>query len=381
MGMVWGDFDQLYAFDQTSDHAFDYKNFQHCRFGDHYTSTTLSTGSGFRIASQLSSTLLPGNSIIDGDIYTYCTNRKNRSITIEASGPAGCILNQIKVSGRLQANRYGAGSPDIIVFTTNGTANISVPDGTVFQVGIPVCFHSTVPTNFTVDVVYFVRTIVGNVITLVENPYDTVDLVAASSSTYNASFSGWPSINITAPLTANSIKNSDFGQIDAEAIGNVCAVVVAKTRNCQMFLAEMSTSNTGTALVCRDAEIGITYNGLATVTQDLSSNFGFVCVQNNASGPYALSAAAFTPDSGNGWRKIRYTGTTDFTITLPNNLPKGWELEVTTTGATGIITFAASSGGAVLSFGNKQRTAGQNATARVKNIANKVFSLSGDLQV
>lgn len=381
MGMVWGEFDQLYAFDQTSDFAFDFKNFQHCEFGRLYTSTALLTGGGVRFASKLSSTLLPGNSHVTGEVYTYCVNRLNRSVVIEASGPSGCALNQFKVSGRLQGNRYGAGSPDIIVFTTNGTANISVPDGTKFQVGIPVVFHSTAPTNFTVDVVYFVRTIVGNVLTLVENPYDTVDLVAGSSSTYNASFSGWPAIQVTANLSGNSVKNSDFGQIDAEAFANVCAVVFAKTRNCQAFLSEMMTSQTGTALVCRDAEIGIAHNGLSTITQDLSANFGFPCVKNNAGGPFVLSAAAFTPDSSNSGRNIRYTGTTDFTITMPGNLPKGWEMEITTTGATGVITFAAAAGSAVFGFGGKLRSAGQYATVRVKNIANKVFSVAGDTQV
>jgi hypothetical protein len=381
MGVVWSEFDQLFAFDQTSDFAFDFKNFQHTQFGRLYTSTTLTTGSGVRFASQLSSTLLPGNSQVVGEVYTYCANRLNRSIVIEASGPAGCILNQFKVSGRLQGNRYGAGSPDIIAATANATANFAVPDGTKFQVGMPVVFHSTAPTNYTVDVVYFVASIASNVITLRENPYDTVDLVAGNSGSFNLSVSGWPSREVRAPNTANSIKNSDFGHIDAEAVGNVCAVLFAKTRNCQAFIAELSTSSTGTGLVCRDAEIGIAYNGIATITQDLSANFGFVSVQNNAGGPYVLAAAAFTPDSGNNCRNIRYTGTTDFTVTPPTNLPKGYWVEITTGGATGIITFAAPAGGAILALGGKLRTGGQNATVRLKNIANKVYSLSGDTQV
>jgi hypothetical protein len=382
MGPVFCEFDQLYGFDQTSDFAFDFKNFQHCQFGRIYQSQSGSmlTGGGVRFASQLSSVLFPGNSQVTGEIFTYSSNRLNRSIVIEASGPSGCILNQFKVNGRLQGNRYGLASPDTIVFTTNGTDTISVPDGTKFQVGVPVVFVTTAPTNFTLNVVYFVLSIAGNTLKLVENPYDTVAITAGSSSTYNASFSGWPSVEIRAPLTANSIKNSDFGQIDAEAFGNVCAVLVAKTRNCQMFLAEIMTSQTNTALVTRDSEIAISTAGII-FTQDQSANFGFTKVTNNAGGPFVYSGGSFTLDSAWNGRSVRYTGTSDITITVPNTLPKGFEFEITPTGATGIVTFAAASGGAVFSSGSKLRTLGQYATAKLKNIANKVNGLSGDLQV
>lgn len=379
MGAMRCSFTNLYGMEQTDDYAFDFKNFQHCWFDQIYASTQLDSGSGIRFASMLSSTLYPGNSEF-GEIYTFCKNRKNKPITFEASGPAGCILNQLKVYGRLQGNRYGAASPDVISFTTNGTANITVPDASVFQLGSPIVFASTAPTNFTVGVVYFVKTLntSTNVITLCEDPWGAA-ITAGSSSSYNASYSGWPSIMFTASNSANSIKNSDFGQLDCEAFGNVAALIVGKTRNCKAFLSEIMTSSTSTALVCRDAEISLETSGI-NVTQDQSSNFGFSSVWC-APKPYQYNGAGFTLDNTWNGRRVRYTGTADITITVPNTLPKGFVFEITPTGATGIVTFAAAAGGAVFSFGSKLRTAGQYATAKLAVIANKVSSLSGDLQV
>ena len=380
MGAVKCKFTNLYGMDQTSDYAFDFKNFQHCWFGQLYTSTQLTDGSGIRFASQLSSTLIPGNSEF-GEIYTYCKNRRNKSIVFEASGPAGCILNQLKVRGRLQGNRYGAGSPDTIAFTTNGTATISVPNASVFNVGGPIVFNTTAPTNFSVGVVYFIRTLNtgGNTLTLVESPWDTVDLVAGSSGSYNASWSGWPAVMVTSTSNANSIQSSDFGQLDCEAFGNVMALFIGKTRNCVGFLAEIMTSATGTAFASRDAEISLQVNGEA-VTQDQSVNWGHSSIWC-APKAYVYSGGSFTLDNSWSGRRVRYTGTSDITITVPNNIPKGFTFEITPTGATGIVTFAAQAGGAVFAQGNKLRTLGQYATARLSTIANRVCALSGDLQV
>jgi hypothetical protein len=305
----------------------------------------------------------------------------NRSIVIEASGPSGCVLNEFKVAGRLQGNRYGLGTPDVIVFTSNSTATFTVPDGTKFQVGIPVVFHSTAPANFTVDVVYFVFSLVGNAIQLSENPFDTVAITAGSTSTYNVSLSGWPALQITAPLTANAIQNSDFGLVDAEAYGNVAAIVIAKARNSAMRLGDFMTSQTGTGLVTRDAEIGISYSGLSTVTQDRSANHGDCSVTNSAGGPWVVSSAGITLDSSWNNRKVRYTGTADFTITVPLNLPKGFAFEITPTAATGVVTFTPASGGLIAASGSTLRTLGQYATAKLQNIGNGVFSLTGNLQV
>ncbi len=387
MGAVWSKFHDLHAFDQTGDWAFDFVNFQHSKFERIYASTQLTAGSGVRFGAALPSTgadtLLPGNSEI-GEIYTYCKNRRNRSIMFEAFGPsAGCVLNQIKVFGRLQGNRYGAATPDDIVMTFNSTANIVVADNAQFAnmvVDMPVAFTADT-AGFSKTTVYFVRTrdTGTNTITLAESMYATSSINATATTTGTAKCGGFPSLEFVG-RAGNAVKNSDFGQLDAEAFGNVCALNFQKTRNCVAFMSEVMTSATGTALVSRDAEIGLTYAGTTTLTQDESTLFHLSTCTNLSGGPYVHSSGNITLDSAWSGRDIRYTGTSDITITVPNNLPKGFRVSITPTGATGVVTFVASSGGAVFSKSGL-RTNGQYATARLENIANRVFRLTGDLQV
>ena len=92
------------------------------------------------------------------------------------------------------------------------------------------------------------------------------------------------------------------------------------------------------------------------------------------------SGGSFTLDSSWNGRSVRYTGTADITITVPNNLPWGFSLDITPTAASGVITFVASSGGAVFSK-TGLRTNGQYATASLRMISPCVFTLRGDLQV
>lgn len=451
MGATYGEFDELYAFDQTSDFAFNFVNFQHCEFGRLYTSTNLTAGSGVRLASALSATLLPGNSTIRAEIYTYCKHRRNRSVVIEAFGPSGCVLNQMKVAGRLQGNRYGAAAPtDISMSFTSGSPNIVVANAAQFdlmQIDMPVAFETAV-AGYSIRTVYFVRTRdpATNTITLAETPYATSSINATATATGTAKCSGYPSIEIVGRAGC-AINHSDFGLIDAEAFGNVCAVLIAKTRRGAAHIAEIMSSATGTALACRDAEMGITYARTPNLTMDESALWGWVRCTNLASGPHAYSGGSFTLDPSWHGHDLRYTGTTDITITVPNNLPKGFSFSITptssvsrnvtttagsatatmsdtsgvvagasvsgnanipagtrvasvTNGTTveltaaatgsasgvatafgqGVVTFAASSGGSIRSRSGL-RTNGLDATARLENIANRVYRLTGDLQV
>lgn len=383
MGVTWGRFEDLVAFDQTDDYAFDFKNFQHCNFDRIYTSSQLTSGSGIRFASQLSSTLLPGNSSI-GEIYTYCKNRLNRSITFEASGVAGSTLNQLKVWGRLQGNRYGAATPEAISMVfTNGSADIAVADNDDFallQIGMPIVFNTTAPTPFETKVVYFVRARGANTVQLAETTWASSSISATASGTHTAHCSGWPSLYVFKTFsTSVPFKNGDLGQIDAEAFGNVAAVILAGTRNTVGFMSEMSSSFSGTGLVRRDDGSILSHAGLSSFTEDQSGQQG-QCGTTAGSHPFVYSGGSFTLDASWHGRSVRYTGTADITITVPLNLPKGFAMSITPTGATGVVTFAAASGGAIFSKSGL-RTNGQYATARLENIANKVFRLTGDLQV
>jgi hypothetical protein len=403
MGPLWCRVEEVYGFDQTGDYQFDIKNFQHCIFRNIYASTQLTSGGGIRLANMLDgSVLLPGNSTIEGEIYAYCKNRKNRSVVIECNGPTGGTapnLNQLKVSGRLQGNRYQAsGTPDpISITTTSSSSTLSVPNAAQFdlcQIGMPVGWD-VAPSGFTAGIAYFVltRDTQTQTITLGEDHYDTTPVTPTSSGTYTGRISGYPAIEIKSAAGC-VIKNSDFGQLDAEAYGNVCAIYIAKVRGCQAHIAEIMTSysysvanvppanSLGTALVCRDAEIGLTYNGLSTFTQDASGNWGFNNCRNLTAGPFILSnSTSFRLDASWNGRKVYWTGSSNMTVTIPLNLPKGFSLEWINNDASAIVTFAIDGGGAIRSRNGLRSLAGQGTKVILTNISNKIYSLAGDTQV
>lgn len=383
MGMVYSEFDQLYGFDQTDDYSFQFTNFQHCKFGRIYTSSQLTVGGGVYFGSKLSPTLLPGNSQFTDEIYTYSKNALNKSIVFEATHPSNATLNQIKVSGRLQGNRYGAATPtNITLGFVSGDPWINVSDNAQFnlcRVGMPLVLSGAIPAGFQENTAYFVIERGANKIKLAEAHYQTTPITPSATATYTVKCSGWPSLEVKASA-GSAVKNSDFGQIDAEAFGNVCAVYVAKTRNCKIYMSEIMTSNTETALVTRDAEIGIDYAGLAAFTQDISASYGWSNCFNLSGGPYVHSSGNITLDAGWNGRNVRYTGTTDITVIIPKSLPRGFEVSFTTTGATGVVSFSPPSGFSVVGK-NGTRSNGQNATITLTNLANKLYRVTGDTQI
>lgn len=388
MGPAWWEFDQLYFFDQTDDYAFNVVNFQHCQFGRIYASTQLTSGSGIRLGSALTATLLPGNSTVTGELYTYCKYRKNRSVVIESFGPSGVSgsLNELKVSGRLQGNRYGAATPDTIsMVTTSGDANIVISDNTQFdlmQIGMPFTFSSAAPTGYLGSnaIVYFVisRNVATNTITVGEIHDATTPITPTSSGTYAAKCSGYPSIEIKGNKF-NVISNSVLGHIDAEAFGNVCAVYLARLRGCTGHLAEVMGSATGSALAARDCDATFSMSPGKGLTQDSSGQMGHFGIGVGAQMLKDYSGGSFTLDSTWNGRSVRYTGTSDITITVPLNLPFGFQLDITPTAASGIVTFVAASGGSIYSKSGL-RTNGQYATASLRMMSPKVFTLRGELQ-
>lgn len=392
MGVVWSTFYNLFGIGQTDPYSMSFVNFQHCVFGRLFTSeagirfgVALPNGSSASITEFGNNNLIPGNSEIIGEIYTFTANRKPRSIVFESFGPAsGCTLNQMKNSGRLQGNRYGLSAPqDIAMSFTSGSPNITVSNAAQFdllQLDMPVAFLADV-AGFVKTTVYFVksRDAQNQQVTLVEARYQATPINATATTTGTGKVSGYEAVALIARQGCGFL-NSDYGMIDAEAFGNVCAFSHENTGGVIGYLSEVMTSATGTAIAPRNAFDDFAVPSVPSITVDESSLFGNPAYSPRGGGPYPYSGGSFTLDAGWNGREVRYTGTADITITVPNNLPKNFRMSITPTGATGVITFTGSSGGAVFSK-NGLRTNGQYATASLRNIANRVYRLTGDLQV
>lgn len=269
--------------------------------------------------------------------------------------------------------------------TTSGNSNISVPDAGQFAlctVGMPIRFQASAPSAFDAVETYFVvsRNTGAQTIQLSNADYAAA-ITPTASGTYAMYVAGYPTFIARADAGC-AVKNSDFGAMACEVTGNIGAIMFSKTRNCNVNLNNPSTSFTGTGVICRDAEIGITYSGANNVGMDESSLSGGTCnFVNLAGGAYQYSGGSFTLDSSWNGRKVRYSGTSDITITIPRKLPRGFTLELVTTGATGVVTFAPASGLGLWSKSGGFRTNGQYAYAKLNNVSPLGYHLTGDLQV
>jgi len=392
MGCVRGELDLITAYGQTAEngYAIDICNsqfFHHGRIAVRSAGAS-DSGGNYRIANILpEASLLSGDSHIN-EIFSRVTSPIRKGVVFEAAVPVSgaSILNDIKVTGRIHSSRYSSPTPATVsLVTTSGNVNISVPNAAQFdlcQVGMPIRFQSTAPTAFDAVSTYFVvsRNTGNQTVTLAEADYASA-VTPTASNTYATYVAGFPTF-IARADSGCAVKNSDFGAMACEVTGNIGAIMFSKTRNCNVNLNNPSTSFTQTGVICRDAEIGITYSGSNNVTMDESSLTAGVCnFVNLAGGAYQYSGGSFTLDSSWHGRTVRYSGTSDITITIPRKLPRGFKLDIVATGATGIITFATAAGLGLWSKSGGFRTNGQNARASLINVSSIGYHLSGDLQV
>ena len=390
-GAVDGSIDMVYAYNQScSDGGFaiDIHNSQFFKIGRLRISNdqASSVGGNFRMASSIpGSVLLPGDSHIN-EIFSRCTSRTRKGVVLEAGlGASAAILNDIKITGRIHASRYTTSTPATVNITsTSGSADISVPSDAEFAlctIGMPVRFQTTAPTTFDSVVTYFVvsRNESAKTIRLSDSDYGSA-ITPTSSGIFATYVAGYPTF-IARADSGCAIKNSNFGDMACEVTGNIGAIMFSKTRNCNVNLSNPSTSFTGTSVILRDAELGLTYSGSNNVGVDESSMMaGTAKFTNLAGGAYQYSGSSFTLDSSWNGRSIRYSGTSDITITIPRKMPPGFHFSVVTTGATGIVTIAGASG---LGLWSKSgfRTNGQYAKVTVQQVSTIGYHVSGDLQV
>lgn len=387
MGFTFCEFDELYGFNQTDRYSFDFNNFQYSRFGNIFSRNDLATESGgVRFSSRLSTTLYPGDSVLFGRIFVQTYQYLNRGIVFEVSGPAGCALNDMKVSGVMHCNRYGNPSTPATISMTSvsGTPDLSVSAGDFAKLplGMPVVFITTAPTGIPLKTIHYVysRNTGNNSVTLAETHYATAPVTLTSSGTYAATYSGFPAIEFNATHSSNAFTFSDFGMMNAAPTYGIVSLTAEKWRGSKGGLYTFSNSPTDTSLAIRDCDGRIEYSGTNYITQDQSALFGNLAVKNTSVGALYYSGGSFTLNSSYEGRTIRYAGTTDITITVPATLPRGFQFEIVTTGATGIVTFSPASG-AYLFSKNGYRTNGQYAAMRMKNISNNAYSVTGDTQV
>jgi hypothetical protein len=126
------------------------------------------------------------------------------------------------------------------------------------------------------------------------------------------------------------------------------------------------TPREGVALWVNDEDITATYNGANWLLD----------------GVITQSGSSYTLASSDHKSRLRFSSSSAINLTLPNNLPTGFCVQIIQAGA-GQITFSASSGGSLHNRQSFTKTAGQYAVCNLQIISNSSgtnaeYLLSGD---
>lgn len=222
MGLTHGHLDKLW-FRRCTGYALRLTNFAHMTYGDLRTCTLPNNGSegAFYFAVDIPiTTFQPGNSRF-GELYAYVppTSPKTRGLRFHAQGDAGGGSMAHLDAQRVQVNRFGTDLIQQTATFTNGSANISVTDGTAYAVGMAVAFTTTV-AGFKADLIYRIKTIASNTITLAPDSM-SAEQVATAGGTATMRTYGMPNIEWTAREAGSSHVSSNFLNLDSEGVVSV----------------------------------------------------------------------------------------------------------------------------------------------------------------
>lgn len=385
IGVQWATFENIFVFN-PEDEAYHFENFMHTTFTNLYWKTAAVGGGGCTWQASLGSTLLPGNSQVTGEIYGHATNFKSDGFKILGIGGQ---LNELGFKGaRLQFNRHGLlTASDVVLTAATGSQNFTVSDNNQFdlcQIGMPLAIAAGGADALGLfnGTVYFVvsRNTSNNTITLNDTPLQTsANVTASGNGNVTVKCGGQPGMLIAGDSTG-SVTAANFGGWDLECKGAVATVV---TRNAKgaAYIHEIMPSDTNTGFALRNSAIGFDYIDSAPISVDSSSNVASTFRQVNG-GPWSHSSGNITLGPEWNGRSVRFTGSTDITVTVPRVLPRGFKCKFFCD-STGQITWVQGTGAALRNRAATLKTQGSSAETWIEYLSGTwggtVYKVSGDL--
>lgn len=392
MGVMFSEFRNLYFYNQTGFH-FSFENFMHTVFGRLCGRNSLASGGGgmFFRASLATARLIPGNSQIVDEIYSYCSNVTGRSIVFEVEntvGGEGAQMNEFQILGRLQTNRFGQLSPLTISGTTvSGTPDITVSGGDLLNlpIGVPVGMAGSAPSFLTKDTPYYVVANDG-----VSKIQISIDRAASVGQNVSATGPitlrtlGYPGLEIHG--LSGIFTYCNFGSFnDIECAGSVVPISIRGANvGCSIGISEIRPSKTlrseincyavgGMQILSSQDDVSIVANGSSLPAFVFRGAGQRVITGNTTLGP--------THNQGT----IISTSATPINITVNKGMPLGARVTVVPTGA-GQITFVPGSG-VTINSANGLKTAGQYRRVFLEFVADDRYNgtetwvLTGDTAV
>lgn len=264
----YSQFKNLYFTGQTTV-GINVTNYQHCQFNGNY-SFGCAWGQLHNIDVS-SASLAPGNSTYY-DLYN-CNpvgSANNavlaRNITFITTATTGGAAdnNQFKFD-RIQSNRFGGASISQAATMVNTQANITITDGTRFAIGLPVSVDAT-QNGFTLKKIYFVVSLVGNVIQL-SNTYGGAAVTATGAVAVNIVHTGFPCFEMIA-LAGSAQTNIVIDNLDVEGLGT-CGAFFQNCNGVILNISQVPGTSQATQSICyRGCVNKITFGPQSLSTDD-----------------------------------------------------------------------------------------------------------------
>jgi hypothetical protein len=186
---------------------------------------------------------------------------------------------------------------------SNTSANISITDSTKFVVDMPVSVSSSA-NGFVAGQIYFITSIVGNVITLSDTMGGN-SISATGSTATNIITYGFPQIEIVG-YGSNIVQPCDFIDCDLEG-GGAARLIMQNCRDVRAKIMYLEGANiTGAQLVLRgssNCEVSSCANGNSGLTTDFDGS----SYNSRVFGPRYETTSKQAPNSGLGY--TNFTGT------------------------------------------------------------------------
>lgn len=150
---------------------------------------------------------------------------------------------------RLQVNSFRFQALLSVTATfTNGSANVTVPDGSLYEPGFLV-FATADGLGLNKGLAYYVKTVVGNTITL-GNHRTAADILATGNGTLTLQSYGFPHVIVGGRKANTKVHNLRIGEVDVE--GHASAQMYIEHAANGHFNCDTYTSESLVAFVMRD---------------------------------------------------------------------------------------------------------------------------------
>ena len=213
VGSIYCKYHRLYVDGLTGYRCFDFLNFINTTF--HYMWSRYGDGQyyGANVLSSAPLDIQPGNCEFT-DHYNNNDRQTARGLRFEALG-TNTQLNELHIRMIQNNNKGGVAVTQATSGMTAASPNITVTDGSLFPVDMPV-WVSTVsnPNGFSTNLIYFVVSRIGNVIQL-SATYRGTAINSTGSAAMNLTHKGFPGIEVVS-TPGNRVQNWSMTGVDVE---------------------------------------------------------------------------------------------------------------------------------------------------------------------